>query len=502
MSDVVTPVKSVRRVFSSQRNDNKSYRKYKCSFDGCYSSFTNRKSLMRHKMIIHLKQNEIYCEYPDCEYKTFNKRKFDKHIENHNIYSELKPQTIVCHYKDCNEVFNDKKSWIKHRNGFHRYNCKVQCTHSGCNFTAQSNAHLKKHLTKHSSETPFVCSVDGCGQRFKRETSLKSHSTVHQLIKVSEVSQKSKKKSDRKYKCSFDDCHKTFTTNCNLIRHQTTIHLKQDAFYCEYPDCEFRTFSKIVFNEHIGNHSNYSELSSQTIVCHYEGCNEEFNDKKSWFAHRKSVHRYKCGVPCTHPGCQYMAHSNAHLKIHLTKHSNDFPFVCSVEGCGKRFKRKTTLTSHLEMHKNEHFECTFEGCGKTYESKARLSIHMKIAHIRDTLYSCEWPGCEFQTYVKRNYQRHQKVHGGKTYSCDYHDCNAKYKDNEALRAHRFKQHGIGNGFECSWPGCEFKAFQKCIVKYHERIHINDKKYACTWPGCQYRSIASDYIRGHMKTHQK
>ena len=96
----------------------------------------------------------------------------------------------------------------------------------------------------------------------------------------------------------------------------------------------------------------------------------------------------------------------------------------------------------------------------------------------------------------------RKVHGGKTYSCDYHDCNAKYKGNDALTAHRFKQHGIGNGFECSWPGCDFKADKKCKVKYHERIHMNDKKYVCSWPGCQYRSVSPYYVKEHMKIHQK
>ena len=292
-SDLVTSVKSVRPVVSSQRNDNKTYRKYKCTFDGCYSSFPNRNNLWRHKMSIHLKQEEIYCEYPDCEYKTFSKRKFDKHIENHNDYEELSPQTIVCHYEDCNEVFTDKKSWNKHRNRIHRYNCKFQCTHSGCDFTAKNNQQLNQHQIKHSNEKPFVCSVDGCGKRFKRE------------------------------------------------------------FLYKY---------------------------------------------------------------------------------------------------------------HLEVHKNKYFECTFEGCGKRYETRPGLSSHIKRIHIRDTPYSCEWPGCEFKTSQKVHLGRHMKVHGDKTYSCDYHDCNAKYKDNDALRAHRFKQHGIGNGYECSWPGCDFKAIQKMYSK--------------------------------------
>ena len=196
VSDVVTTVKSVRPVVSSQRNDNKSYRKYKCSFDGCYSSFTNNQSLMLHKMKIHLKQDEIHCEYPDCEYKTFNEQKFDKHIKKHSNYSELSSQTIVCHYEGCDEQFTDKKSWIKHRNRIHRYNCKIQCTHSGCNFTAYKNAHLKQHMIKHSNEKPFVCSVDGCGKRFKHQFNYKDHLEVH--------------KNNKYFECIFEGCGKRY----------------------------------------------------------------------------------------------------------------------------------------------------------------------------------------------------------------------------------------------------------------------------------------------------
>ena len=317
------------------------------------------------------------------------------------------------------------------------------------------------------------------------------------------TSKKSDHKPKRKYNCTYEGCDKVFSSTTSLYRHEDIIHFKLDAIYCEYPDCGYKTFNKLSFNKHIENHSNYSELSSQTNVCHYEGCNEVFTDKKSWIKHRNRIHRYNCKFQCTHSGCDFTAQNNRHLKQHLIKHSNEKPFVCSVDGCGKRFKHQFNYKDHLEVHKNnKYFECTFEGCGKRYETRAGLSIHMKTVHIKDTLYSCEWPGCEFKTFQKVHLGTHQKVHGDKTYLCDYPDCNAKFKYDKNLKAHRLKEHGIGNGFECSWPGCDFKAIQKCTVKYHERIHTNERRYACTWPGCQYRCVAGGNIQSHMKIHQK
>ena len=185
----------------------------------------------------------------------------------------------------------------------------------------------------------------------------------------------------------------------------------------------------------------------------------------------------------------------------MQKHS-EMMFVCEVQGCAKSFKRENSLKYHLEMHKNDRFQCSFDGCGKTYETKIGLNSHMKTVHIRDTLYSCEWPGCEYKTYNRGYITQHKNVHGQHKYVCDYPDCNAKYKDDEAFKDHRMKQHGIGQGLECSWPGCDFKSVTKSKIKNHERIHMNDRKYSCTWPGCQYRCVANGNIKVHMKVHLK
>ena len=279
------------------------------------------------------------------------------------------------------------------------------------------------------------------------------------------------------HKCSYQGCSKTFTGSrgsFNLRRHVSKVHLKEKDFYCLYPDCPYHTYAKELFDKHIETHDNYHEVSAQTrtFVCNFEGCRKEFTSKKTWNGHRNFNHIYaKANArKCTHPGCDYIAMGKPQLRSHMITHSDETPYLCEVQGCGKRFKRELTYKNHLDIHKNKYFKCSFDGCDKTFETAPGLYRHQKTAHIKDTLYSCEWPGCEFQTYDKNSLVGHQMVHSDQRYSCDYPKCSAKYKNVNTLRHHQLKYHGIGQAFECSWPGCDHKAITKNKLKIHEKSH--------------------------------
>ena len=277
------------------------------------------------------------------------------------------------------------------------------------------------------------------------------------------------------HRCSFDGCDKKFKLKSVLMKHENLAHLKLGRLYCRYPHCIYSTYNKTAFDRHIESHRDYTEVTSKTTtyVCDFEGCDKEFAQKKSWYTHRFNGHKNFGKVPCTHTGCTYAAISKSHLKIHMMKHSEGKPFLCEVQGCGKRFKREVTYKNHLDIHKNKYFKCSYDECGKTFESRSGLDEHKQSFHIKDKLYSCEWPGCEFKTYCKNNYRGHQKVHSNQRYSCDYPDCNKIYKDKSILRAHQLKKHGIGEGYECSWTGCQHKAISNIKLKIHEKSHKNN-----------------------------
>ena len=70
------------------------------------------------------------------------------------------------------------------------------------------------------------------------------------------------------------------------------------------------------------------------------------------------------------------------------------PYVCTVQGCGKRFTEYSSLYKHHVVHTHaKPYICSH--CGKNYRQTSTLAMHKRMAHGEDTA-ALGVPGTEEQ----------------------------------------------------------------------------------------------------------
>ena len=246
---------------------------------------------------------------------------------------------------------------------------------------------------------------------------------------------------------------------------------------------------------------NNFDAKTQSYVCPNPYCDKSFPTHRILYIHFHKCHFSQRSFSCDHQNCNKSFKTRGQLKTHFLVHSDDRPFLCPFEGCEYRCKQKHVLDQHLVTHSEvRSYKCS--ECEKTFRSKCSFFGHMKL-HSTRPAYKCRFEGCH-QTFSKSYHLiKHKAIEHNltKNFSCDWPGCGFETTHSTKFKYHKALHTGRKD-FMCEWPGCG-KRFRTCNMRYrHKLIHQNEKRYSCDWPGCEYRANICDQVNQHKKWNHK
>ncbi|CAG2170777.1 unnamed protein product, partial [Oppiella nova] len=285
-------------------------------------------------------------------------------------------------------------------------------------------------------------------------------------------------------------------------------HVLGQAFRCDRNGCDYENTSKDRFIEHMSGHISDEKSSIITFlkpsdgppyVCEY-GCGQSFSLHTLLRKHRHS-HVTDGIYRCDGDGCIATYNLMHRLKAHIAvKHGAKYR--CDREGCGFTTGVLSTLTNHKAQHiEGRQFTCGVKGCGKAFKVRKSLDSHIREKHpeLADDKpwLECQHPDCQYRTKVESCLTKHEDRHT-KPYVCD--ECGLTFGFPDLLKRH-LRTHDKSTRLQCQWPGCDKTFATPEGLKIHLNIHSAEVKYKCVWPGCDRVYLYEATLRRHEVKHR-
>lgn len=240
---------------------------------------------------------------------------------------------------------------------------------------------MRKHKIEMNENLLYQC--DNCDYKNAVKGLMVKHAETHFGVR-------------RQYKCSF--CSKVFLGSESRMNHEKKVHLK----VVEKHDCacgkSYPTKSGLY---------NHRQKVHNTGFFPCPKCEKGFTCKIDLNTHNIKVHKPKiacevCGI-LKAPGLIYSTHMKTHSKGE---------YVCSFEGCDKKFNYKHSRDYHFESEHGtpEGFNCST--CNAVFKMKRQLNRHFKRQHEGNTM-TCDVPGCSYtfkrKEYIARHIRNHRDI---------------------------------------------------------------------------------------------
>lgn len=233
---------------------------HQCS--NCERSFGTKYDLRNHFDHHHKEDNtpgRYHCE--KCDKDFLSSSALSRHQKGVHEHVKIKSgSNFKC--KNCHEIFSNRYQKDKHMAQVHLDNTKLKRTCKFCELDFQFYDEFKIHIESHTDI--FICIT--CGEYFKDQESLFTHSERHKKIEIQL----------RKYTCDICD-HRLFN-KIQLIVHMRK-HMQEKNFYvCEFCGQSYKFIAPFLYHKKLHE-------GTKEFVCSF--CSKEFVRKQDLVAHYK-----------------------------------------------------------------------------------------------------------------------------------------------------------------------------------------------------------------------
>ncbi|NXO04875.1 ZN142 protein, partial [Rhinopomastus cyanomelas] len=387
----------------------------------CGQTFGTNSKLRIHRLRVHEKTPTHFC--PLCDYSSYLQNDITRHV-NSCHHGEL---NFGCSH--CEARFSSETALKQHILRQHEAKVSYACPH--CSFVCHSEATLKCHVQKQHPH--LECST--CKETFTTREALEEHKIQHF--------------SHRCELCSFAAKERQ-----QLVWHYVESHepaAPQDKTL-QCPFCDFSCCHQLVFDQHMKGHGGTRVY--KCLDCEYTTKNRQ---KITWHIRIHTGEKpYKCHL------CKYACADPSRLKYHMRIHKDERKYLCPE--CGYKCKWVNQLKYHMTKHTGlKPYRC--DECEYCTNRADALRVHKETRHREARSFICEQCGKAFKTrfLLKTHLKKHSEE---KPYVCNA--CGRAFRWAAGLR-HHYLTHTNEHPFFCRY--CPYKAKQKFqVIKHIQRHH--------------------------------
>ena len=234
----------------------------------------------------------------------------------HLIEPKKNKQTNIlsCKFLGCGETFMTREKMRTHMKEHKLLKKSVRYICDVCDYDANSENALAKHIVKHTKEKNFLCHK--CDKSFAWELGLKLHMKRHL----------------QQFDFECDQCKLKFGQRVQLKRHTIVAHVKL------YPNICSICGERFVFSTDLKRHTT-KHTGEKPYKCGF--CKMTFRLSGTQRKH-ELIHKDIKSFPCSMCTKQFRASDN--LKVHMKRHMNQRDYIC--KSCKKGFIEPAGLRKH------------------------------------------------------------------------------------------------------------------------------------------------------------